>query len=299
MPRPFAALPETVEHGLDHLVQAEPALGVQLGRESHLGVHDPVGGQVLGAFGGHPVQRLGGLHDPDRVPEGVQVDLQVTAVRALGEPLGQLFFVIGGQAVVARLAGQLEDGPRAQAAVQVVVQQDLRHGPDLGKCRHLPILLRGTDSEMTGETAGGGPWSLTATAPSSAARAGPKRSGSSARSSSSGWPACTSSPGLARQMMPAAALTSSSLRARPAPRRQAAMPTSARPGWSASRRRARPAPGVRRLGQRGVRVTALRADHRPVGGQRPAVGDGRGGIASCGCRQRDRPARASARPAPG
>ena len=37
-------------------------------------------------------------------------------------------------------------------------------------------------------------------------------------------------------------------------------------------------PGVRRLGQRGVRVAALRADHRPVGGQRPAVGDGRGGI---------------------
>ena len=148
MPGPaarLATLPETVEHGLDHLVQAEPALGVQLGREPHLGVHDPVGGQVLGAFGGDPAQRVRGLHHPDRVPEGVQVDLQVTAVRTLGEPLGQLFFVVGGQAVVARLAGQLEDGPRPQAAVQVVVQQDLRDGPDLGKCRHLPMLLRGTD----------------------------------------------------------------------------------------------------------------------------------------------------------
>ena len=118
---------------------------MQLGREPHLGIHDPVGGQVLGAFGGDPAQRLRGLHHPDRVPEGVQVNLQVTAVRTLGEPLGQLFFVVRGQVVVARFLRQFEDRPRPQAAVQVVVQQDLRDGPDLGKCRHLPILLRGTD----------------------------------------------------------------------------------------------------------------------------------------------------------
>ena len=78
---------------------------------------------------------------------------------------------------------------------------------------------------MTGETCGGGPSGLTAIASAKAASAGPKRSGSSARSSSSGWPSRTRSPGLARQMTPAAALTVSSLRARPAPSRQAAVPT--------------------------------------------------------------------------
>ena len=135
------ALAEPVEYRLDHLVQAQPALGVQLGREPHLGVHHAVGGQVLGAFGGHPPQRVGGLHDRDRVPERVQVDLEVTAVRALGQPPGQLFCVVTGQVVVARLAGQLEDGLRAQAAVQVIVQQDLGDRPDLGKCRHPPIVL--------------------------------------------------------------------------------------------------------------------------------------------------------------
>ena len=147
IPRPgpdCAALAEAVEHRLDHLIQAQPALGVQLGREPHLGVHHPVGGQVLGAFGGHPAQRVGSLHDRDRMPERIQVDLEVTAVRALGQLLRQLFRVVAGQVVVAGLAGQLEDGLRAQAAVQVIVQQDLRDRPDLGKCRHPPIVLPST-----------------------------------------------------------------------------------------------------------------------------------------------------------
>src|SRR5581483_11268477 len=94
------------------------------------------------SIGGDPAQRVGRLHDRDRVPERVQVDLQVTAVRALGEALGQLLGVAAGQVFVPDITGELEDGPRAQAAVQVIVQQDLRHGPDLGKCRHPLIVLR-------------------------------------------------------------------------------------------------------------------------------------------------------------
>src|SRR4029077_1854220 len=50
--------------------------------------------------------------------------------------------------------------PRAQAAVQMVVQQDLRDGPDLGKCRHLPILLRGAD--LLDDRGDRGRWALVA-----------------------------------------------------------------------------------------------------------------------------------------
>ena len=39
-------------------------------------------------------------------------------MRALGEPLGQLVFVVGGQVVVARLPGQVQDGLRALAALE-------------------------------------------------------------------------------------------------------------------------------------------------------------------------------------
>ena len=51
-----------LEHGLDHLVEAEPALDVQLRREPHLGVDDTVVGQVLGALGGHADEGVALLH---------------------------------------------------------------------------------------------------------------------------------------------------------------------------------------------------------------------------------------------
>src|SRR5580692_5775724 len=144
-PAPFATLPEALENRLDHLVQAQPAFGVQLRHEPDLGVDHAVGGQVRGAFGRDPAQRVRGLHDRDRVPERVQVDLEVAAVRAFGQPAGQLLDVVAGQVAVADLVGQLEYGLRAQAAVQMIVQQDLRDSPDLIKGEHLPIVLCGSD----------------------------------------------------------------------------------------------------------------------------------------------------------
>jgi len=65
----------------------------------------------------------------------------VTAVRAFGQPFRQLFYVVTGQVTVARLAGQLQDGLRAQAAIQVIMQQDLRNRPDLVECQHSTIVL--------------------------------------------------------------------------------------------------------------------------------------------------------------
>ena len=108
---------------------------MQLRREPDLGVDHPVGGQVRGALGRDSPQRVRGLHDRDRVPERIQVDLEVAAVRAFGQPAGQLLDVVAGQVAVPDLLGQFQDGLRAQAAVQVIVQQDLRDSLDLIKGR--------------------------------------------------------------------------------------------------------------------------------------------------------------------
>jgi hypothetical protein len=113
---------------------------VQFRGESHFGVDHPVGGQVLRTLGGDPGQCLPGLHHRDRVPERVQVELQVTAVRAAAQPLGDLADVLRGQFVVANLPGQFHHGGRPEATVQVVVQQHLGNAPDLLETRsHLPI----------------------------------------------------------------------------------------------------------------------------------------------------------------
>ena len=121
-------------------------------------------------------------------------------------------------------------------------------------------------------------------APRAPARSGP---GSSVCSVNSGCPARTASPGLACRSTPAPACTGSSLRARPAPSRQAAMPTAQRvqPGQHAVARRGH---DVRLAGrrQRRVRVAALRARSSrarcPSPSRRPARRPGR---------RRPRPAR--------
>ena len=97
--RPSALpMPEALQHGLDGVVEGEAPLEAQLGGHAHLGVDDAVVGQVLGALGRDPDDGVALLHHPDGVLEGLQVEHQVAAVRALGEPAGQLVDVGGGQA---------------------------------------------------------------------------------------------------------------------------------------------------------------------------------------------------------
>ena len=134
-----AAEPEALEHRLDDLVERQAAVDVQLGGEADLGVDDAVVRQVLGALGRHPHERVLGLHDPDRVLERLEVEVEVVAVGALREPLGQLVDVGGGEGV-AGVSCELDDRRRAEAAVEVVVQQHLGSPPDLveGGCSHAP-----------------------------------------------------------------------------------------------------------------------------------------------------------------
>ena len=91
---------------------------------------------------------------------------------------------------------------------------------------------------------------------------------------------------LGQATMPAVALTGSSLRARPAPRRQAATPTAL-----ASRRRTKPAVGAgtvrtSALRERRVGVAALRPDHARPHRRRPDRASTAAGSASGGRRAR-------------
>jgi hypothetical protein len=121
---------------------------VQLGREPDLGVHHTVGGQVLGALGGHPGQRLGRLHDRDRVPERLQVQLQMPAPGRPGHRPGQRLGVVAGQVAVPDGLRQLNDRGGPQTTVQVVVQQHLGHGPDLIERQRHSIMVPRSDFRL-------------------------------------------------------------------------------------------------------------------------------------------------------
>ena len=298
---PPLPLPEAVEHRLDHLLQGEPALHVQLGREPHLRVDHAVGGQVLGALGRHPGQRLRRLHDRHRVLERVQVVLEMTAVgarRSRGRPRRRR----PRQPVVSRSRGPVRRQSPAAGHHQGDRAAAPWDRPDLVEGRHPPIVLPScVERQLRAgavlddrEPRGGG-----LRADLDRARQGLQARAealppSSALQLQDGLARLTRSPGLARQMTPAAALTGSSLRARPAPSRQAAEPDRPRvqPAQLAGRGRGHQ-PAQRGARQRRVRVAALGRDHRPVRGQRPAVGQRRRRVA-----RRARPAGSICRPAP-
>jgi hypothetical protein len=150
-PGPRAAEAEPRQHRLDHLIEAQSPFDMQLGSEPDLGVDDAVRGQVLSAFGGDPDQRLRCLHDRDRVLERLQIQLKMATPGGAGHRLGQHVRIGARQTVVADGLGQLHDGLGAQAAIQVIVQQDLRHGADLLNAQaHAPILNDSGQRRSTG-----------------------------------------------------------------------------------------------------------------------------------------------------
>ena len=120
-----AAVAESGEHRVQHLVEREPGDGVELGREADLGVDDTVGGEILGALERHPLERVAVLHHADRVGERLEVQHEVVALGTAVEPRRELGDVVGRQAAVSELVGELDDGARAYATVEVVVEQRL------------------------------------------------------------------------------------------------------------------------------------------------------------------------------
>ena len=92
-----------------------------LGREPHLGVHNPIRGQVECALLRHPVQRAGGLHDPDRVRDRRQISLERSRIGRGREPPAEFIRVVGWQRT-SDLGRKLHDLLRAQATIEVVVE---------------------------------------------------------------------------------------------------------------------------------------------------------------------------------
>ena len=116
---------EAVDHRADDIVEPELSLGVQLGGEPDLGVHDAVGRQVLGALSRDPHQRLARLHHRKRVVETLEVQHQVLLVRTRHEPLRELADILRRQTGVAARIRELDHGRGAHPAVEVIVQQRL------------------------------------------------------------------------------------------------------------------------------------------------------------------------------
>ena len=104
---------------------SRPVADVLLGGVADLGVHDAVGGQVGDALAGDPLDRRLGLHHRHGVVEGLEVAHQRPESADSANQRPERLRVVGRERVT-DLVGQLEDRLRAQAAVEVVVQQDLR-----------------------------------------------------------------------------------------------------------------------------------------------------------------------------
>ncbi len=174
-------------HGIHDLVEAEPAREVLLGRPADLAVDDAVRGEVFDELLRRAHEALSRLHDADGDRELLEVVLERAAVDVVREPGLQTLRVVRGEVEI-DLVGQFEDGLRAQTAVEVIVQRDLRkiaqfpaadaevvgcHGAPLSGCHH--AVMR---SRTIGDAAGA--VSPISRAPSTAPRARSKRDSSSA-----------------------------------------------------------------------------------------------------------------------
>ena len=126
---------EPGEHRLHNSSEMQALLGVELGGETDLRVHDPVLREVFHAFACHPLESFCCLHDRNRMGEALEVTDEVAA-RGLGdEPPSERRRVVRGQVLVPGGSGELHDGSGTEAAVEVVVEKDFGGAADLLEAR--------------------------------------------------------------------------------------------------------------------------------------------------------------------
>jgi ethanolamine utilization microcompartment shell protein EutS len=114
------------QHRVHHVFEREAAGGMESGVETQLDVANVLGGGVEDRLPRHPFQRRLVLHHRDGRGETLQIQRQAAAPGAAVEP-GRQFPRRACRQIHPGAFGQLEDRCRAQAAVEVLVQQDLRH----------------------------------------------------------------------------------------------------------------------------------------------------------------------------
>ena len=99
-------------------------------RETRLDVHHTVFVHILHHFVGDAFEALLRLHHTTRVREPFQVHRQAAALSAAVKPLGQLARVCCRKRFVVLVSGQLDRRLGSQAAIEVVVQEDLGQRAD-------------------------------------------------------------------------------------------------------------------------------------------------------------------------
>ena len=132
--------PEPGVDTLDDLLEGQPLSQMLLGRVPALGVDDPVSRQILHALTGYPTEAPGRLHHGKGVVEGLEIERQRARVRTLPEPRATRLGVLGRKPSVAHFLSELDDRVRTQAAIEVVMEEDL--GGRLGGLRRHAITSR-------------------------------------------------------------------------------------------------------------------------------------------------------------
>ena len=125
----LAAL-EAFEHGAHHFVPMEFPGRMEDRRETRLDVHHTVFMHLLHHFVGDAFEALLRLHHTTRVREPFQIHRQTAPLSAAVKPLGQLACVCCRKRFVVLVSGQLDRRLGSQAAIEMVVQEDLRQRAD-------------------------------------------------------------------------------------------------------------------------------------------------------------------------
>lgn len=95
------------------------------GGEADLGVDHAIDRHVFDEFKSDPLKPFLGLHDGDGVSEAFKIFGEVSALGSPMEPLRELGFVLRGESFVAEFLREFDDGLRAEAAIEVFVEEDL------------------------------------------------------------------------------------------------------------------------------------------------------------------------------
>ena len=126
--------------------RVRPRSGDSSGAIPDLGVDDAVGGQVLGALGGDPHDRVALLHDARRCARTSRGRAPASCGRRRGGTRRRARPTsVGREVRVAELRGEVDDRRRPQAAVEVVVEQRLGRPADRVEREH-GVLRSGASS---------------------------------------------------------------------------------------------------------------------------------------------------------
>ena len=127
----FLPASQPVQHRAHDGLIRQSALAVKARGKAHLGIDHAVMEHVLDELEGHALQRGPRLHHANGVLEAFEVERERAAIRAAKKPRGQFLGVAGRETGVIFRLREIDDGLRAQAAVEVFMEQDFGQGLEI------------------------------------------------------------------------------------------------------------------------------------------------------------------------